>query len=105
MWRTIRRLGLGIRRSGFRAFSRFLAADSGFHRPLLFRCRAHPLNFHTSDSAAVHFDDREPKLPVSEAFSAAGNKTELIQDESADGGIRGVFRQGDVVLGIQITNI
>src|SRR4029077_7093936 len=105
MWRAIRRLGLGIRRSGFRTFSRFLGTDSRFHRLLLFRRRAHALNLYTGDPAAVHFHDREPKLPVFKAFAAAGNETELIQYESTNSRIRGVFRQTDVVLRIQITNV
>src|SRR5580704_19051703 len=105
MWRAIRRLGLEIRRSGFPTFSRFLGAHSGFHRSLLFGCRAHALNFYTSDSAAVHFDDGESKLPIFKPFAAARNETELIQNESANGRISGVFRQRDVVLRIQITDV
>ena len=32
-------------------------------------------------------------------------KSELVQHESADGGVRGIFRQRDVVLRVQVANV
>ncbi len=42
---------------------------------------------------------------MQEAFAACRNKTKLIKDESANGRVSGVFRNGDAVLSGKIANV
>ncbi len=62
-------------------------------------------NLHASDAAAVHFGDRKAEAGVFEAFPAARNEAEPAQDESADGRVAGIFRQGDAVLRVEVADV
>src|SRR4029077_7404127 len=42
---------------------------------------------------------------MQEAFAAGGNKTELIEDESTNGGVSGILWNGDAVLSVEIANV
>src|SRR5258707_11132669 len=63
--------------------------------------RAHTLNLDARDALTIHFNDGEAKIAKVKTLSALGNETELIEDKTADGGISGILRQGDVGLCIQ----
>src|ERR1700681_1314545 len=63
------------------------------------------LDFYTSDALAVHFDHGEAIVAVLEAFAAARDEAELIENEAADGGVGGIFGQADVVLGVEVADV
>src|SRR5260370_11417553 len=66
---------------------------------------ADALNLDAGNAFSVHFDDRETKIAVLEAFAALGNKTQLVEYETAHSGVSGIFGQGDVVLRVEIAHI
>ena len=63
------------------------------------------LDFYSSDALAVHFDHGEAIVAVFEAFAAAWDEAELIENETADGGVGGIFGEGDVVLGVEVADV
>src|SRR4029077_16673391 len=69
------------------------------------QCGRDALNLYAGDALAVHFDNRETMISELKAFAAARNETELVEDETADRGIRGIFRKGDVVLRVEIADV
>src|SRR5580698_10753277 len=95
---------LRFRRRGFRCALRRLGARRSF-RGLLFIRRPHSLEFHACNTPAVHFDNGKSKLTVLKTFSPARNKAQLRQDESANGRVRWIFGQRNVVLRIQIAHV
>ena len=66
--------------------------------------RARPLNFDARDAAAIHFDDRETKAAVFETFTATRDEAELVHHKASDGGVGGVFGEGDVVLSVEVAD-
>src|SRR5206468_10552781 len=56
-------------------------------------------------AAAVHFDDGETEIFVIETLATLWNETKMVEHEAADGGVSGIFRQGDVVLGIEVAHV
>src|SRR5208283_3721838 len=63
------------------------------------------LNLDASDTAAVHFNDSETIATEFEAFASPRNEAQLVEDESADGGVSGIFRERNVVLRIEVADI
>ena len=63
------------------------------------------LNLYAGDALAVHLDNREAMVSVLKTFAAARNKAELIEHEAADGGVCGIFRKRDAVLGVEVAHI
>src|SRR5229473_1606897 len=98
-------MNLGILPRGFRIFGWL---QHGFRNPLRLAfifSGTNALNLDAGDALAVHFHDREAKIAVLEAFAALGNEAQLVENETTHGGVSRVFRQSDVVLGVEITDI
>ena len=69
------------------------------------RCRRDALNLDTGDALAVHLDDREAIVSVLKTFAAARNEAELVENEPTNRGIRGILRERDVVLRVEVADI
>src|SRR5215472_1431090 len=67
--------------------------------------RANTLNLHSGHALAIHFDDGKAQVAIVKTFATFGDEAELIEYEAADGGVRGVFGQGDVVLRVEVANV
>ena len=63
------------------------------------------LDFYAGHAFAVHFHNCEAGIAKVKAFAAFGDETELIKDEAADGGVRGVFGEGDIVLRFEVADV
>src|SRR5713101_793782 len=98
------RRALGLRRfCGFDGL-RFVARRGGLRGAIVGR-GTRALDFYAGDALAVHLDYGEAIVAVLEAFSAAGDEAELIENEAADGGVGGIFREADVVLGVEVADV
>ena len=64
--------------------SAIFSSDAGLRR-------AGALDFYTSDALAVDFDHGEAIVAVLKAFAAAWDEAKLIENETADGGVCGIF--------------
>ena len=62
------------------------------------------LTNHTAGTARPT-SNRETQIPVDKTFAAGGNESELIENETTYGGVSGIFRNCDVVLGFEIADI
>src|ERR1700746_1938216 len=90
---------------GFLAFGELERDVGGVRRRALGFGRTDALDFYTSNALAVHFDDGEMIIVKIKTFAALGNEPELVEHEAADGGVGGIFGQGDVVLGVEVANV
>src|SRR5258708_13927248 len=62
-------------------------------------------HLHAGYAFTVHFRDGETQVFINKTFATAGNETELIENEATHGGVGGIFRNFDVVLRFQISNV
>ena len=62
-------------------------------------------HFHARDALAIHFGDGETQIFVDKTLAAAGNESELVEDEAADCGVGRIFRDLDRVLRFEIADV
>src|SRR6478609_4755910 len=63
------------------------------------------LNLDARDATAIHFNNGKTIRAEFKTLAAARNEAELIEDESANGGVSGIFREGNVVLRVEVADI
>src|SRR5262249_38676457 len=84
---------------------RLRSCEDGIRWPRFPAClvvgRARGQNLAARDPAAALFDDGKTKAAVFETFAATRDEAELVHHKAADGGVSGVFGEGDVVLGVE----